>query len=454
MKLSIKYISFIVLISFLTLSCNDNFVDGFSEDPNLPTDAPAEKVFIAAQTAQIVYHEGYGSRIAGMWTQHFVGTENQYENIYEYGVTTQDFLSIWFDPYVRVLGNLREVQDKAAADDKQNLIAIAKVSEAMTIGMTAALFGDIPYSEAAEEDNLTPVFDSQTFAYEQVIATLDEAIATLESGVPDLPEGVDAFSLQGDAQNWLAVAKTLKARFHLHLSNVDNTQLTPAFNAAQDGIMAVDGSSDLLIPHGTVSGENVNLWSAFTSDRGWLTGENSYALGLMEGRENAKTDESGRIDFYYDSQEDLLPNTVDGAYQPDSPFPLVTYSENMLIIAEVEARRGNDQEALDALNAVRLYNQNTYGGTYEDLVLSDFTPGGDYANTTILQEVLDEAYLTYISRLEAFNLVRRVDYPLTPTSQAANSIPQRFLYSESEANANPNIPDPLPGLFEATDLNQ
>jgi hypothetical protein len=452
-----KWLTITFVLSFtavMMMSCTDSFVDGFSDDPNLPTDAPAEKVFIAAQTAQIVYHEGYASRIAAMWTQHFVGTENQYENINEYGVTTQDFLSIWSDPYVRVLGNLREVQDKADGAGKDNLVAIAKISEAMTIGVTAALFGDVPYSEAAQEENLNPAFDEQAAVYEQVITTLDEAISTLESGVPDLPDGVDALSLEGDVEEWLAVAYTLKARFHLHLSNTDNSQFNQAFDAAQQGIMENDGSSDLLFLHGTVSGENVNLWSAFTSERGWMTGENSFALNLFESRSNSKTDETARINFFYNSDDDLLPNAEDGAYQPDSPFPLVTYTENMLIIAEVEARRGNNQQAFDALNAVRAYNEDTYGGTYEDLTQADFLPGGGYDDTTILQEVLDEAYLTYISRLEAFNLVRRVDYPLPLTSSSATTIPQRFLYSEAEANANPNIPDPLPGLFEATPVNQ
>ncbi|NGP77334.1 SusD/RagB family nutrient-binding outer membrane lipoprotein [Balneolaceae bacterium YR4-1] len=448
-----KFVLIILLLTFSTCNVNDAFVDGYREDPNLPTDAPAEKVFIAAQTAQIVYHEGYGSRIANMWTQHFVGTENQYENIYGYGVTTQDFLSIWFDPYVRVLANLRIVQEKAAASGKENLVAIAKISEAMTIGTTAALFGDIPYEEAAqaEEGNQQPVFDNQIQVYESVIAKLDEAIQSLE-GAPDLPEGVDAFTLEGDAEEWIAVAYTLKARFHMHLSNQDASQLDLAFSAAQNGIMVNDGSADLLIPHGTVSGENVNLWSAFKSDRGWMTGENSYALELLNNRNNTKTDESARSAFFYDPDDDFLPNSVDGAYQPDSPFPLATYTENMLIIAEVEARRDNDQQALNALNAVRQYNENTYGGNYDDLTLADFLVGGEYESTTILQEVLDEAYLTYISRLEAFNLIRRVDYPLAPVE--GSEIPQRFLYSEQEANANPNTPSPLPGLFEATAVNQ
>lgn len=218
--------------------------------------------------------------------------------------------------------------------------------------------------------------------------------------------------------------------------------------------MDKSGNSDLLIPHGSVSGENVNLWSAFTSDRGYCTGANSYSLKLLRSRNNAKTDETARIHYYYDPSTNFLPNIDDGFFQPDHSFPLVTYRENMLIIAETQAKLGNKKKALDALNKVRQYNENTYGGIYEDLELKDFQPGGLYENTTILREIYDEAYLAYIGRIKGFNLVRRVNYPLDPTKASAETIPQRFLYSAQEINANPNVPDPIPGLFTATPINK
>ena len=72
-----------------------------------------------------------------------------------------------------------------------------------------------------------------------------------------------------------------------------------------------------------------------------------------------------------------------------------------------------------------------------------------------LREVLDEAYLSLISQIEAFNLVRRVDdYDFGITPNGDGQFPERFLYSEEELNANPNAPDPTPGLFDPTPVNQ
>lgn len=107
-----RYILSLAICTLIISGCKESFVSGFSKDPNHPTDVPAKKVFIAAQTGEIVYFEGYAARLAGMWSQQFVGIGPQYENKYLYGVNTQNFNSIWPFPFVRVLGNLNVVENK------------------------------------------------------------------------------------------------------------------------------------------------------------------------------------------------------------------------------------------------------------------------------------------------------------------------------------------------------
>lgn len=442
-----------LLATALLASCtlNEAFVDGYEEDPNLPTDAPTEKVFVAGQVGAIVFHEGYAARIANMWSQHFVTDENQYLTIFNYGVTAQDFDPIWSVAYVRALANLRVAQDKAREDGgKENMIAVAQINEALLMGTLAALFGDVPSTQAADDLVSDPVFEPQVEVYEHAISLLDEAIAELTTSPRSLSAGVDIYSLAGNASRWVKVAHTLRARFHLHLSGLDASHLQRVVDATSSGIDESNGRGDLKILHGTVVNEDVNLWSAFTSDRAWLFAEGGYALALLEGRGNSKTDESDRISNLFVAGL-KFPNIRSGAFQPNSPFPLVTYVENQLIRAEALARLGNDSEALEALNRARESNQRTYGGTYAALTAQDFD-SGEYSGTTLQQEILDETYLAYIASIEAFNFVRRVDYPLKPAT--GNSIPQRFLYANSELNANSNAPSPIPGLMDPTPVNQ
>ena len=81
--------------------------------------------------------------------------------------------------------------------------------------------------------------------------------------------------------------------------------------------------------------------------------------------------------------------------------------------AEASARLGEEAEALAALNRAREGNRRKHGCTYEALTPQDFL-SGDYAATSLLQEILDETYLAYIASIEAFNFVRRVGLPPHP----------------------------------------
>lgn len=443
--------SLVACLMLAACSINESFVDGFDQDPNLPTDAPTEKVFIAGQVGAIVFHEGYAARIANMWSQHFVTDENQYLTIYNYGVTAQDFDPIWSVAYVRALANLRVAQAKAAADGgKENLVAVAQINEALLMGTVAALFGDVPYREAADDQINDPVFESQLRVYEQVLALLDDAIEELAGSPRNLSGGVDIYSFAGRAGRWVKAAYTLKARFHMHMSGVDPSNLQRVIDATSLGIDEAGGRGDLRILHGTVVNEDVNLWSAFTSDRAWLFAEGGHALTLLNQRNNSKTDESGRISQLFVAGL-KFPNITRGAFKPDSPFPLVTYVENQLLRAEAFARLGNDADALEALNRARAANKTVYGGPYDALSMQDFATG-EYAGKTLLQEILDETYLAYIASIEAFNFVRRVDYPITPVT--GSRIPQRFLYANTEINANSNAPQPIPALMDPTPVNQ
>jgi hypothetical protein len=101
---------------------------------------------------------------------------------------------------------------------------------------------------------------------------------------------------------------------------------------------------------------------------------------------------------------------------------------------------------------------------YEAYVAEDFNSGG-LENTTgltaddaLLKEILEERYVTFFGQIEGFNDVRRtkgetsVKVAVPPNTGTA--IPERFLYPQSELDRNANVPNPIPGLFEATDVNK
>ncbi|WP_138431931.1 SusD/RagB family nutrient-binding outer membrane lipoprotein [Fodinibius saliphilus] len=461
MRLYKSIIILVLLTGFIGCEAvNTSFTDGYNEDPNNPTDAKPEKTFIAGQTAAIEFLEGEAAQVAAMWTRQATGSDRQFSGFHSYGYTSGDSGGAWFLAYTRALTNQRITQSKLEGESTakaNSLTAISKINEALVMGTVAALWGDVPYSEAAQigEPEYSPKYEAQGDVYGSLQSLLDNAISNLNAPLPS--EVADAYSYNGDDALWTKAAYTLKARYYMHTGNYSQ-----ALAAASNGVTAMDGSEDLMIPHGETYQGNMNYWYSFkVFDRsGYFTAGDNLAFPLMEQRtaNDPKTDESGRMAFYYNSAGDDLNISEGGAYYKSASYPLIRASETHLIMAEASARSATslaDQAAVDAidhLNDARGYNENVFGGTYDDYTAADFADLGE-----LMQEIRDETYLSLMHQIEAFNFTRRVDYGVTNLQPVSGQpeFPERFLYPDSELNANENVPEQDASvLFKATPVNQ
>ncbi len=190
-------------------------------------------------------------------------------------------------------------------------------------------------------------------------------------------------------------------------------------------------------------------------------------------RGNAKTDETGRYGFLFTTNSTgIQPNIEDGFAAQDAPAPLVTYEENLLILAEAGLRVNGFGTGLSNLNEYRAFmdtggylrNVDPSQVNYEPYVSADFEVGG-MENTdgisqenALLREILEERYITLFGQIETFNDTRRTEgeivvrVPITPNT--GNQLPQRFLYPQSEIDRNDNVPNPIPNFFDETPVNQ
>lgn len=504
MKTMIKkyFTATLILLTVAFSSCED-FVKGTSEfDPTLPRDASLGQVINAAEVGLIGFVEGDLARLGGIFTGQFAGADRQYVSYTNYVVTAQDFDSQWANIYANVIKSLQIARDKATTLNNKRTVGLTKILEGYTIGMTAALFGDVPYSQAIKIDEFTnPAFQSQTEVYGEALRLLDEGIADITADVTaGVPTGYAGDIFGGGDAEWIARANTIRAKFLLHLK-----RYAEAAAAAGAGISSTD--QDMLAPHGTSYGQDYNIYYSFlTYDRpGYMTADGAYAPALLDAdnplyRGNAKTDETGRFFWYYypgglnSNVEQYDVNVLsageqgfswgvdptgaeNGFFAAEGSFPVVTYGENQLILAESLLRTGDAAGALTALNSWRQVLNTGYrvsaawqglGTEYEDYVLTDFAPGG-LANTSglgvneaLYQEIIEEKYVSLLGTLEVFNDMRRYGFGalageqnwevigITPYS--GTNIPQRFLIPQTEINSNTSTPQDLPGLFEETEV--
>ncbi len=458
MKLKIFFLS-AVLAAFGQFGCKD-FVDGINEDPNNAPDASLDVVLQAAMVSTIVVHEGEDARLAALWARQFTGSDRQYSGYEIYNVVSNDWN--WDKNYI-IIKNADIVIEKAAVENNKLASGIAKVLKAHTFGKMTSLWGDVPFSEAAKFPEITdPKFDDQMAVYQGIQQLLDEAVSDLSGGPTNAAVAAKDFFFGGDAAAWEAVANTLKARFYLHVGDYAN-----AAASANKGI--ADPSGDWLAPHPQGNFTlDMNMWFDFGQINrfGYMTANGAILPALLDPasttyRGNAKTDEAARFNFVYVGTSPDYDLNYDAMWAANASYPLVTSLENHLILAEAEWRQGNTAAALDALNAARADLAALFpDGTYEAYEMADFAEGGiagrpgESAEDALLHEILEEKYASLVGQIEVFNDLRRTDNYLGLPPTTGSAFPERFLISQDEIDANVNAPNPIPDLFEPTDVNK
>lgn len=463
-----KYIyAFIIAIPLIfTSSCS--YIDGLGEDPNNAGDGPTPAIMSAAMVSYDVALTVQDAWYAAIWTQQLTGLAIQWIGIDNYDVTSSTF--DWEPEYYGCLSQCNLAIEKLQTSDNKVGIGIMTVIQAHMFGNVAALWGDVPFSEALQfTDGITnPNYDDQLAVYDGVQNLLDQAIANLESGVgSDL--GADLF-FSGDAAKWIEVAHTLKARYYLHVKDYPN-----AIIHAQQGIST--DANNLQFPHPTGTQlQDINLWNSFLAiDRpGDIGATDANLAKLLDAdqpayRGNAKTDEANRFAFYYTPASS--PGGVDynvnisatGVFAANASDDLITFNENQLILAEAQLRKDSPDAnaALEALNSVRQALSNRFGDdAYQDYDLTDFDPdgiagmAGKTQEEALLFEIVEEKYASLFGRIEAFNDLTRTKNLIGLSPKFGSQIPERYLLPEEETNANANAPNPIPGLFDITAVNQ
>ena len=472
MKNIYKFLIFISLV-YTVFSCED-IVSDINENPNdLIVSDVQEKLFLTGgQLANIQLQCGHLNRVSGMYSGQLIGFAALYSNIYGYNLSTGESNDEWRALYGGVMTNMRHIKENS---DSALLRGIATIIEAHAFGTGASLWGDIPYSEAGISEIEDPIFDPQVNVYNSAIALLDEGINTL-NGATSEPIDEDIY-FNGNKDNWIAAAYTLKARFYLHQKDYSN-----ALSAAQNGISSASGDLKF-VPGNAVSGDTNLFWTILAGSRSGdlgnnLDGTESYLLQILDSsnalsRNHSKTDETARRAYY---MIDASGSGNEGIIQEREPQNMVTFFENKLIMAEAAGRSGGVSAGLPHLNEVR--NWLNSGGNlnasfigeafkYSPFEVSDFNDGGIEnpdnisADDAFLREVIEERYVSGFGMHMPYNDARRlrksdnvIAVPYFMVDADNTRKPERMPYAQNELNSNSNAPDEDPGIFSKTSVNQ
>jgi len=421
-------------------SCTKDIKEINKVNPGQFSDSDPTLMITGAQLANVLVNEGEASRLAGIFSGHHNGYDRQFILYVQYNMTAGDFNTPWGNLYTEGIAQCRIIRDKAARANNKALNAVACITEANLLLTASALWGDIPDSEACNDAISAPKFDKMSDVHKHAIALLDSALAYGASGQT-------YGSPYAGNYDWAEVANTLKARAYLRMGDYTN-----ALDAAKIGIAA---GNDLMADHSQATPGAWNLYYDFLdwNRAGYMTASGSHMAALLDTasakcRNNTKTDEIDRFNNYFlvDYYTPLDPNIDGGIFSATNNFPIVSYVENELILAECYARGGDFANALLHLNNVRSTNASTYGGKYDAYDLTDFASPADG-----IKEILTEKYVSLYGQIEPWCDVRRTKNAIGVTPYQGTQLPQRFLVPQDEINANKSAP-PAGSLFDALEL--
>jgi hypothetical protein len=413
-------------------------------DPNTVPVASASQLFVAAQPTIWFWWEADLSRFSSVWMQQMDGTDRQFQDFAQYDINETDADGTWIQGYLQGgIVDLKIALAETEAEGDRIFSGVLKIHIALVGGHIASAYGDAPFREAAVEGNPTPAYDGQVALYNDAIAMLGEAIADLQSGQGAGPGAAD-FNFGGDAASWILAAHSLRARFHMHLAELEGaTRYQQALAEAEQGILSnVDNWTAI---HTTTPGEQ-SVWNLFNIERAAYISAGEFLVETLKERNDPRlplyflpgTDcAAGETYCGSPPGDDTSPGT--GASQMNVPnradfnFPISTCTETQAIIAEASFQLGDEAGAQAALDEMIACQADFWE------IVTVWPPRAPLSGQALFDEIMLEKYIGLFLVTEVWQDYKRTCRPELPTF-LGRPIPGRFLYTQDERLANPNWP--------------
>ncbi|MEJ1240665.1 SusD/RagB family nutrient-binding outer membrane lipoprotein [Chryseolinea sp. T2] len=242
-----RLIIFILPIVLMT-ACVEN-LDNWNVDQKKATSVPPRTLFTNALKGiiDVVTTPNVNTNNFRMFVQYWATTT--YLDEPRYNMTQRLYSqNQWYAAYRDALVDLKEAKElinedaTLAPDLKANQLALVEIAEVYCWNFLVNTFGDVPYTEALDPNNVLPVYDNAATIYADLLTRLDAAIGMLNTNAGTFTNGNDVI-YGGSAAKWKLFANSLKLRMGMLLADVDAAKSRSVVEAA----IAGGGSSLILL---------------------------------------------------------------------------------------------------------------------------------------------------------------------------------------------------------------
>jgi len=478
MKNIFKYLNLLIVIVLLT-SCED-FLD-VNVDPNNPTVVTPELVLPVAQkyTANLIQGtDGGGRRINTLGNMLMYNWSQSdgfawYPDEFKYNVTSSFYTGIFSNSYTQALKQYQILTQLSEKYD--NYKAIGMIMKAYHFQLLVDMYGDIPYTEALlRKDNATPIYDEASFIYSDLLVQLTAAIDVINNAGNAVVPGVDDVMFNGDMDEWIRFANTVKLRIAVRSSNA--AAITEAFNQG-DGFI----TSDVLVNPGYSKDEGKQnpLWNLYAEDASGTLTLTSKATCATDYILNYFQDTSDpRVNYIYEKPATGHLGVVQGLLDYDTPVadafipelvsnvgPGILKSAAMgaciFTLAESYFNQAEAMLSNSSLGTAKTAYENGIKASFDYLGASDAAayynlavPNVGWNSSNKLEAIITQKWIATngITAEQSWFDYTRTGYPsgLPISSQASTSDrPVRLYYPASELSANGGNVPTQPDAFTA-----
>jgi len=448
------YLVFIVLIG-ISISCTKNYED-FNTDKKKPVEVPGNSIFATAQK-RLADQSATPNVNLNIWkfmAQYWTATT--YTDEPNYDIFTRTIPDLTFRTYYRdVLADLanakivisdEQVVGEEATVAKQNRIHIITLIECYAYQELVDIFGNVPYTQACDIENIHPVYDDAATIYSSLIEKTKAATEGLDAAYGSF--GSEDLYMSGDVSMWKKFGYSLLIKLGINLADVNGTLAKSTIEGAYAGAFAFGEVCQISYPGGSNSNQLyveviqsgrhdfvpcatlVDIMNTLNDPRrdNYFTPfpEEGVYTGGAYGAPNNFTQNSG-----------IAPAIL----EPTAPWVMMNYTEVAFYLAEAAARGysvGGDAETW--------YNNGikssilSWGGTedeYNSYIASVPYNGEDWKQSIGTQEWI----ALYMRGLQGYTSWRRLDVPAlimppNPDDNANGQIPTRFTFPVNEQTLN------------------
>jgi len=464
-----KYIFLAVGVSILASGCSKfrEFGDTNVDQTRVSKAATKALLTYAMQKTQARLDQNTAavttlSTTGAIFGQHI--SEGPYLTVSPFNDSGSTLNASYYTFYSEILKNLNQVitfakagapeADVAANGSINNQIAVARIMKAYVFWKVTDRWGDVPYTEALNSNNITPKFSKQEDIYKDLFKELKEAVAQIDGGAG--PTGDIMFG--GDMSSWKKFAATQRLLMALRLSKVYPNAGEFAATEFASAIAATPLAAGETLTYEFIAGDpnNYNPWYSNYS----IANRNDFAISktLVDIMKNNGTGTDPRLPVY---GEVLAGNQVIGlefgvqvqtnipnSYSrigstlraAGSPAYLFTGAQVQFALAEGAKRgwiAGGDATAANYYNAGIDASLTQYGVADPTFKTAS---GVLYNPATALQQIGTQRWIAlYLDGWEAWSEFRRTGFPALvpgPNSQNGAVIPRRIGYPTADQTTN------------------